>query len=84
MTVRARVAVVVDGPPSMLEVAVPGGASRVALPDGPLPVRVLSVDDQGTPTGEVVVWITDGYLSALEYAWYTGSSREGGEVGVRV
>jgi hypothetical protein len=28
-------------------------------------------DDAGEYVGEVIVWATDGYLSAIEYAWVT-------------
>ncbi len=25
----------------------------------------------GEPVGEILVWTSDGYLTALEYAWYS-------------
>lgn len=43
------------------------------LPDGPLPVRAEVHDSQGEYTGELIVWITSGFVSALEYAWITDS-----------
>jgi len=55
----------------MLELSVPAGALRVSLPDGPLPARALATDEGDELIGEVLVWIYVGYLSALEYAWYT-------------
>jgi hypothetical protein len=36
-----------------------------------VPVRAIVVGPGQDPTGEVLVWVTDGYLSTLEYAWYT-------------
>jgi hypothetical protein len=55
----------------MLELSVPDDAPSVSLSDGPLPVRAIATDETGGPIGEVLVWISAGYLSALEYAWYT-------------
>jgi hypothetical protein len=56
---------------TMLEIRTAAGSPTVALADGPLDGRYLVVDDSGAPTGEVLVWIEDGRLSAAEYAWYT-------------
>ena len=49
--------------PMLLDLAVDPAFERVALADGPLPVRAI------TETGEVLVWLTAGTLSGLEYAW---------------
>ncbi len=68
---QVTVAQVVGGAPTMLDLSVPAGVRRVSLPDGPLPVRAIGVDEAGRPTSEVMVWIADGCLSALEHAWYT-------------
>jgi hypothetical protein len=38
------------------------------LADGPLPVRAY-VPDKPRYQGEIIVWITDGHISGLEYAW---------------
>lgn len=62
---------VVGGLPTMLELSVPEGVRSVAMPDGPLPVRAIATDEAGGPIGEVLVWVSGGRLSALEYAWYT-------------
>ena len=40
------------------------------LPNGPLTVRAYVPDETGED-GEVIVWITEGRLSGLEYAWVT-------------
>lgn len=62
---------VIGGTPTMLELSVPTGVPTIALPDGPLPVRAICVDESGGPTGEVIVWLVDGRLSGFEHAWYT-------------
>jgi hypothetical protein len=28
-------------------------------------------DQDGTPVGELILWVEDGWLSGIEYAWYT-------------
>ncbi|WP_143047127.1 hypothetical protein [Amycolatopsis xylanica] len=43
-----------------------GGTAR----SGPIPVRALVNDESGDLLGEVLVWVNDGKLAALEYAWY--------------
>lgn len=47
----------------ILDVETPQTAPVAALPDGPYPARAF------TQLGEVIVWITDGRVSGLEYAW---------------
>lgn len=43
---------------------------RIDVPDGPLPGRVY-VPNKAAYQGEIIVWITDGHVSGLEYAWIT-------------
>jgi hypothetical protein len=62
-----------SGTPTMVELTLDKASARADLPDGPLPIRAVAYDDAGTPIGEVLVWIEDGLLSALEHAWYTDS-----------
>lgn len=71
LEVQSRVVSVVGGLPTMLELAVPMDVRTVPLPDGPLPVRAIATDEVGGPIGEVLVWVSGGYLSTMEYAWYT-------------
>lgn len=52
-----------------LEVDVPS-APPLDYPDGPLPGRAF-VGDPENPIGEMLLWVTGGYLSLLEYAWLT-------------
>ena len=42
--------------------------SSANTPDGPLPARAF-VSDQGSYQGEIIVWITAGRVSGLEFAW---------------
>ena len=60
---------VADGPVTMLRLAVTGTPSPRT--DGPIPVRAVVAGPGDTPKGELLVWVADGYLSELEYAWYT-------------
>jgi hypothetical protein len=46
-------------------------AVRAPVPDGPVPGQVWAYGAQGEATGAVVLWVTDGVLSAIEYGWVT-------------
>jgi len=70
---RAQVpaAVVVGGPATFLKFDVDPEAPVAQCADGPIPVRVF-VDGAGRESvGELLVWVTSGRLSALEFAWTT-------------
>lgn len=71
---QAEGALVIGGTPTMLDLVVPEGAQACPLLDGPLPVRAIAVGADDEPIGEILVWITGGRLSALEYAWYTDNA----------
>lgn len=45
-------------------------SSGTNLPDGPFPARAF-VPNSADYRGEVIVWITNGHLSGLEYALIT-------------
>lgn len=64
-------AVVTGGAAFHLDLAVPAKIRRSRTSDGPVPVRAAVADPDGTPLGEVLLWVTHGYLSGLEYAWYS-------------
>ncbi len=49
--------------PTMLDLVVAPGTSPATIDDGPLPVRAIA------PQGEILVWVRNGTLAALEYAW---------------
>jgi hypothetical protein len=63
--------VAVGGPSTMLDLEVPLTAPRSTVADGPLPVRALATTESGELEGEVLLWASGGYLSALELTWYT-------------
>ena len=44
----------------------PAGGSD--LPDGPFPARAF-VPSNAAYQGEIIIWLTDGHISGLEYAW---------------
>lgn len=61
--------VVTGGRLTMLDLDTTG--APIEAPDGPLDVRATVLAADETTTGELIVWIRDGRLSALEYAWWT-------------
>jgi hypothetical protein len=58
------------GPGSVsVDLRVPDAAAAHGV-SGPVPKRSLITDDNGELVGELILWVTEGVLSALEYAWY--------------
>jgi hypothetical protein len=64
--------VVVGDLPSFLDLQVESSAPASAFRDGPIPVRAFVEGPEGDYEGELMVWVTEGYLSGLEFAWVTG------------
>jgi hypothetical protein len=60
--------VVRGGPVTMLDLGVAAEVARCGVAS-PLPVGALHEDHSGTPLGLITVWLTNGYLSGLEYGW---------------
>ena len=56
---------VTGGLPTLLDLTVERAAPPAGLDDGPLPVRAIVSE----PCGEVLVWVKDGLLDGLEFAW---------------
>ena len=55
-----------------IDLAVKGDVPSADLvPDGPAPIDAIVYDRAGEPIGELLLWVSAGYLSALEYAWFT-------------
>jgi hypothetical protein len=52
------------------DVRTPNLAPGTPLPNGPYPARAF-VSGQSGYRGEILLWVNDGHLSALEYAWVT-------------
>lgn len=61
-------ALVSSSTPWVLDVKRSGGTAAAALPDGPFPARAF-VSVGADYRGEVLLWVTDGRISALEFAW---------------
>jgi len=64
------IALVAHGTTWILDVRMPTAVAVFDYPDGPLPVRAFVNKDSGYQ-GEIIVWITDGRISGLEFAWVT-------------
>jgi len=63
---------VVGGPVTMLDLRVTGQpTSASAFTDGPIPLSVMVLDRVGIAFGELLIWVNDGYLSCLEFAWWS-------------
>ncbi len=46
------------------------GACRPSpCPDGPISTTAMANDADGAPASDILVWVTDGYLSGMENAW---------------
>jgi hypothetical protein len=58
------------GSPS-IDISVPADAPPAAVPDGPVPVAAQVFDGGGDYLGELLVWVTGGRISGLEYSWIT-------------
>lgn len=54
----------------ILDVDVTNGGEGSGLPDGPFPARAF-VPSNAAYQGEIIIWLTDGHISGLEYAWIT-------------
>jgi len=55
-----------------VEQRVPDGPWR----DGPLPVDVDVIDDDGNAVGEILIWIKNGRIELFEQVWWTDYSPE--------
>lgn len=60
------------GPESpSFDIRVEDHCPRAEAPSGPLPLDILVTGAGGELCGELLVWVEEGALAALEYAWYT-------------
>lgn len=60
-----------------IDIEVPDGLPRHGGVDGILPTCAQVRDASGDAVGELLLWIADGSLSALEYAWYADDPPSG-------
>jgi hypothetical protein len=65
---------VTGGLPTLLDLEVSRTAAPAEVTDGPLPIRAFVEAADGMVEGELLVWMKDGYLSGLEYAWYSDAT----------
>jgi hypothetical protein len=63
-------ALVSNSTPWILDVKVSNTNKGCDLPDGPFPARAF-VPNSAAYQGEVIIWLSNGHLSGLEYAWIT-------------
>lgn len=68
---QVPVTTVLGGLPTLLDLAVARSARPASVPDGPVPMRAFVIGDSDEIEGEILVWVQDGYLSGLEFAWLT-------------
>lgn len=59
------------GAPPGFDIAVPGNARRSTHLEKMAPVSGHVYDSSQEYTGEFILWLANGYLSGLEYAWIT-------------
>jgi hypothetical protein len=62
-----------DSTATFLTLMTPGPVTAAPFPDGPAPGR-FPVRHGDQIAGEVIVWLKDGRLAGLEYAWFTDST----------
>ncbi|MGN7188015.1 hypothetical protein [Microbacterium testaceum] len=74
LAAQAIAAIQLNESTTILDLRVPDSVPRVSAPDGPLDIRTFVVDRSGEYVGEIIVWITDGFVSCLEQAWYIGDA----------
>ncbi|MEV6324938.1 hypothetical protein AB0M45_27710 [Nocardia sp. NPDC051787] len=58
------------GSPSVDLAVRPGAVRASGSPDGIFASGAVT-DCNGSPIGEVILWVENGWLSGIEYAWYT-------------
>lgn len=58
-----------DGEDQCFDIEVVGDVPLIDLPDGPHFGAIVFED--GEPTGDIGVWVSDGRLSSFEYSWFS-------------
>lgn len=61
-------ALVANETPWILDIKVSNNDVGADLPNGPFPAQAF-VPNSTEYQGEVIIWVTNGHLSGLEYAW---------------
>ena len=65
-----------DSTPTFLSLIAPAPLKAAGFKDGPLAGR-FPVTNNGTIVGEILVWLEDGRISGLEYAWVSDEAPSG-------
>jgi hypothetical protein len=60
-----------SGSAPSFDITVPEGVPRSIFPGKMAPITAHAFDSSAEYTGEFILWLTDGYLSGVEYAWVT-------------
>ena len=68
---QASTIIVTGGPITMLELRSVGPSRIFAFADGPLPLSMVVSNSSGDLIGELLVWVEHGFISGLEFAWWT-------------
>lgn len=62
---QAPYAFVTGGSRFVLDLVVLAEVASSSTAAGPFPIGVIALGEQSDPLGEVIVWVSDGYLSGL-------------------
>jgi hypothetical protein len=62
---------ITGGLPMFVDLSVDRSSRPARIKHAPVPVRAVVEGASGEVEGEILVWVTDGYLSGLEFAWVT-------------
>jgi hypothetical protein len=62
---------VAGGPVTMIDLVVSAGLPAASVADGPIPLSAVVTGADGNTVGEILVWVTGGHLSTLEFAWWS-------------
>lgn len=65
-----------SGTAPSFDITVSESAPRSALLQKMAPITAVTYDADQEYTGEFILWLADGYLSGLEYAWITDEAPE--------
>jgi hypothetical protein len=65
---------VIGGLPTLLDLEAPKDSREASVADGPAPVRAFVQGAEDEIDGEILIWVKQGRLSGLEFAWYTDSA----------
>ncbi|CAD5989888.1 conserved protein of unknown function [Agreia sp. COWG] len=62
---------IVGGSVTMLDLRIPDQSPISLAVDGVVPLSTQVVEGHDEPLGELLIWVSGGRLSCLEFAWWT-------------